>query len=157
MITNSTQPTISSATEAEHNAVLNLLTQSNLPNDGLSDHWATTLVARVNGKVIGSAALEIYGAAALLRSVAVASEYRGEGLGNLLTEAALELAQTNNITHIYLLTETAADFFPKFGFNVVERAQVPADVKTSVEFTSACPESALAMELKLNDTVGEIK
>ena len=46
---------------------------------------------------------------------------------------------------IYLLTTTAERYFPKFGFEPVARADVPATVQTSIEFTSACPSSATVM------------
>jgi amino-acid N-acetyltransferase len=115
----------------------------------LPPHVGTALVARLDGEVVGSAALEHYRDAALLRSVAVAPSIQGRGLGCRLTEAALQLARDLGVTRVYLLTETAAEFFPRFGFGVVDRAQVPPAVRRSAEFTSACPESALAMMLKL--------
>src|SRR6266446_423148 len=65
-------------------AVFGLLEQSGLPKDGLADHVATTLVARDGGRIVGSAALELYGTAALLRSVSVEPERRGQGLGQRL-------------------------------------------------------------------------
>ncbi len=99
--------------------------------------------------------MEIYGACALLRSVAVSPERRGEGLGILLTESMLILSKELGILRLYLLTETASDFFPRFGFRVVERAQVPETVKQSVEFRSACPDTALAMELILSKEAAE--
>ena len=37
------------------------------------------------------------------------------------------------------LTTTADGYFPRFGFERIERSQVPATVRESVEFTSACP------------------
>jgi amino-acid N-acetyltransferase len=126
-------------------AVLALLEHNGLPQDGLSDHWATTLVARAGGTIVGSAALEMYDKAALLRSVAVDQARRGQGLGQQLTQAALSLAKQQGVTEVYLLTETAADFFPRFGFRPVSRAQVAPAVQGSVEFTTACPASALAM------------
>ena len=135
-------------------AILDLLTESGLPQEGLSDHLETTLVARADESVVGSAALEHYGTSALLRSVAVERAFRGQGLGGRLTHAALVLARQRGITHVYLLTETAHEFFPRFGFRPVARAQVPAGVQRSVEFTSVCPESAQAMELHLKRVDG---
>jgi len=134
----------------ELEVILELLTKSKLPQEGLSDHIATTLVAREWGKIIGSSALEIYDTSALLRSVAVDPSMRGKGLRQRLTQAALELARKKGITRLYLLTETAGDFFPRFGFHAVERPEVPSSVRKSVEFTSLCPKSALAMEICLN-------
>ena len=138
-------------------AILELLTKSKLPQEGLGDHIATTLVAREGDKVIGSAALEIYDTSALLRSVAVEPSMRGKGLGQRLTQAALELAWKKGITHLYLLTETAGDFFPRFGFHAVDRPKVPSSVQKSVEFTSVCPKSALAMERCLDSHQGSIE
>ena len=98
-----------------------------------------------DGAVVGSAALELYGASALLRSVAVQRDRRGRGLGRRLTGAALDLARRCGAVRVYLLTETADDFFPRFGFSPVARREVPPSVRGSVEFVSACPESARAM------------
>ncbi len=133
----------------EITAVLSLLAENDLPTKGLSDHLATTLVVRHDEVIVGSAALELYGNVALLRSVAVAAAYRGQGLGGRLCEAALALARQMRLTHVYLLTETAVSFFPKFGFRQVDRAAVPAAVQASLEFTQLCPDSAVAMELVL--------
>lgn len=129
--------------------ILALLARVQLPPDGLRDHLATALVARSGGAVVGSAALELYADGALLRSLAVEPRLQGRGLGRRLAQAALEKARALGATHVFLLTETAADFFPRFGFRPVERAQVPSGVRQSIEFTSACPDSALAMALRL--------
>lgn len=131
--------------------MLDLLARSDLTHEGLSDHLATTLVARDGQKVVGSSALELYGTTALLRSVAVDQDRGGQGLGGRLTQAALALARQKGVTHVYLLTETAGEFFPRFGFHPIARAQVPPAVQRSVEFTSACPDSALAMEVDLTN------
>lgn len=125
--------------------VLDLLRASDLPTDDLERHLATTLVARRDGRVIASAALELYGTAALLRSVAVAPPARGTGLGQRITTAVLDLAATLGVRTVYLLTTTAGEFFPRFGFRPIERAAVDPAVQASVEFTTACPSSALAM------------
>ena len=125
--------------------ILGLLERNHLPLDGLLDHLTTTLVARQNGQVMGSAALEIYPDGALLRSVAVAPEARGQGLGHALTDAAIRMAGEVSTPAVFLLTTTAERFFPRFGFERITRAEVPASVQTSVEFTSACPSSAIVM------------
>jgi len=127
--------------------ILELLERSRLPLDGLMDHLATTIVARQDGRIVGSAALEMYQRAALLRSVAVDPALQGHGLGRGLTEAALRLARERGVAEVYLLTTTAAMFFPKFGFREISRDAVPAAVKTSVEFTTACPASATVMRI----------
>lgn len=126
-----------------------LLEENRLPLDGLKDHLGTTLVARRDGKIVGSAALEVYPDGALLRSVAVSQELQGQGFGSELTGAALRLAQDLQVPAIYLLTTTAERYFLKFGFERIERDEVPATVRTSVEFTSACPSSAAVFRKRL--------
>jgi len=138
-------PIISPATPADLPAIFELLERSKLPRDGLDAHVATTLVARDANGLVGTAALELYGTAALLRSVAVAVERRGRGLGAALTATALDLARRRGVRTVYLLTETAAEFFPKFGFRPIPRPAVDPAVLGSAEFTTACPASALVM------------
>ena len=127
--------------------VIKLLEESGLPPDGIEALGDTTLVAREADRVVGSAALELYGPAALLRSVAVDPSQRGAGLGQRLTSAALELARARGVQTVYLITETAGKFFPRFGFSPTDRAQVDDAVKQSVQFTKLCPASALVMRL----------
>jgi amino-acid N-acetyltransferase len=122
-----------------------LLRQHRLPLDGLRDHLSTTLVARRAGHVVGSAALEVYPDGALLRSVAVESGLRGHGIGRMLTEAAIRLAAEQQAPAMYLLTTTAEGYFPKYGFERIDPAEVPSTVRASVEFTSACPSTAVVM------------
>jgi amino-acid N-acetyltransferase len=62
-----------------------------------------------------------------------------------LTDAAIRLAQDLQLPALYLLTTTAERYFPTFGFEPITRADVPATVQTSVEFTAACPSSATVM------------
>ena len=129
--------------------VLRLLAEHHLPPDGLAEHVATMLVARLDGRIVGSAALEVYADGALLRSVAVAPGLERQGLGRQLTEAAVTLAETRGMPAIYLLTTTAADYFPRLGFERITRADVPPTVQSSVEFTSACPSTATVMRRRL--------
>lgn len=134
------------ASSADLPCVRRLLESSDLPCDGIDDALNTLLVATQDGKIVGSAALEIYGENALLRSVAVGKAARSKGLGHQLTEEILLLGDRLGINRTFLLTETAENYFPRFGFTPVDREAIPSEVKDSVEFTSACPESALAME-----------
>jgi amino-acid N-acetyltransferase len=136
---------IERARSEDLDAVLALLAQHQLPPDGLSDHRATLLVARHDGRVVGSAALEIYDDGALLRSVVVTPELRGQGIGRHLAESAIALGESVAPRAIYLLTTTADAYFPKLGSERIDRDTVPNGVRTSVEFTSACPSSAVVM------------
>lgn len=140
---------IESVAEGDVPALYELLQASGLPVDGLAAHLSTALIAKTDSQILGSAALEVYGESALLRSVAVAAPQRGTGLGRRLVEAALETARRYQTQRLYLLTETAAEWFPRFGFVAVERSAVDSAVQRSVEFTAACPASAQAMLLEI--------
>jgi GNAT superfamily N-acetyltransferase len=92
-ITEARMTTIANAQPQDLPDVLALLDRSELPRDGLADHFDLVLVARDGAQIVGSAAIERYGDAGLLRSVAVDSAYRSQGLGAQLVGSALEQAQ----------------------------------------------------------------
>lgn len=141
--------TIERATPADVEAVRALLEHNGLPVGAVTERIPATLVVRNAGQVVGSAALELYGCAALLRSVVVDAGGRGRGLGQRLIVAALERARQEHVCEVYLLTETAHEFFPRFGFRIVERAEVAPALQQSDEWTCACPASAKVMMLRL--------
>ena len=140
---------IESATERDLPEIRALLERLHLTLAGVDDHLPTMLVAREGEEIVGTAALELYGDGALLRSVAVAPHLRGRQLGHQLTDAALQLASKRGVTKVFLLTTTAERFFPRFGFEPIGREQVPPSVRESVEFQSACPASAIVMRKQL--------
>lgn len=142
-------PVIESARGSDRADVVALLDGYGLPLDGLDAHWATAFVARHEGRLVGCAALEIYADGALLRSVAVAAARRGSGLGQALTDEAIRRASALGLPALYLLTTTAEAFFLRRGFAIIERSDVPRSVQASVEFTTACPASAVAMRRRL--------
>ena len=69
-----------------------------------------------NGSLIGSGGIESYGSSALLRSVAVRSDLRGKKLGDYIVKDLLSRAEKIQFKSVFLLTETAHDFFAKKGF-----------------------------------------
>ncbi|MGH7753907.1 MAG: GNAT family N-acetyltransferase, partial [Gemmatimonadales bacterium] len=98
------KPRIAPPDPADLPQVLELLERAHLPAAGIADHVATTLVARQQRRLVGCAAVEIYGPAGLLRSVAVDPTVQGHGLGQELTTAALALARARGVRTVYLLT-----------------------------------------------------
>jgi amino-acid N-acetyltransferase len=144
------------ATPQDRAAIEALLAANQLPTAGLQASLDTALVARVGNRAIGCAALEVYPSGVLLRSVAVDAAWRGRGIGHQLTTAGLDLARSLGADAAFLLTTTAGEFFPRFGFARVERAEVPDDVQQSIEFRSACPSSALVMRAVLSGHVDEV-
>lgn len=130
-------------------AVGELLSASGLPLAGLEFALETAVVAEEAGVLVGCAAVERYGKDGMLRSVCVAADRRGTGLGRALVEAAESLAREVGMETLYLLTETAIDWFPRFGYLAIPRANAPTAIAASVEFTEACPESAAVLAKKL--------
>ncbi len=141
--------TIGLVAQERFGELLALLNQAGLPRLGLEEHVASTLAAHQDGALVGSAALELYGRAALLRSVAVAEGQRSQGIGEALLGAALALARERGVSDLYLLTETAAPYFAVRGFAAIERAAVPPAVQRSLEFIVSCPATAQAMHMQV--------
>jgi N-acetylglutamate synthase-like GNAT family acetyltransferase len=138
------------ATSSDADAGLALLREANLPKEGALDRFpGGYIVAESGGVVIAVAGLERHGVFGLLRSMAVSPEWRRRGIGKVLTERLLDLAGTMGLQAVYLLTTTAQEYFAGQGFAYVEREKVPAEIRTSIEFASACPASAVCMFKKL--------
>jgi amino-acid N-acetyltransferase len=130
--------------------ILALLDECGLPEAGLRCNPGTLiLAARAGERLVGCAALEVHGEHALLRSVAVAANRRGEGLGDQIVEAALELACRLRVVEVYLLTDSAEGFFAHQGFEPVDRSRVPSAVAGSPGFTSCRCVDATCMEKRL--------
>src|ERR1700740_1392455 len=111
-----------------------LLKASGLPYKDLPADVSNFLVILEDDEVIGCAGVEQYGQYGLLRSVAVAPGFRNRGLAGGLLHAAEQLAAAKGIDELYLLTETAPEYFSGKGFTKTERTEVPDEVKQSGEF-----------------------
>ena len=98
-------------------AAQDLLRAAQLPTEGVADYWGDAYCVALRGDdVVGVAGIERYDDAGLLRSVAVDESLRGSGVGGMLVENRLQWAEENGITKLYLLTDTAAQWFPRYGF-----------------------------------------
>ncbi len=143
------------ATADDLSSVVALLRSRELPVLGFADLLRErpqhVLVATLNDAVVGCAAIEVHEPFALLRSVAVARDLATLGVGTRLVSEMLSVARRDTIQSVYLLTTTADRWFPRFGFQLVARSDVPASISGTVEFTKACPSSATVMHLSLAD------
>ena len=137
---------IRTATEADLAAVHHLLEAASLPTEGLEEQFGPGYALALEGdRIVGAAGIERYGRSGLLRSVVTAPEARRRGIAEALTRNRLDWAATEGLDMVYLLTTTAAGYFPRLGFEPVDRTEVPAEVQASREFSSICPASAVAM------------
>lgn len=129
----------------EHAALRALLTDNALPVTDLDSAAVDFLIAVADGRVLGVVGLECFGAAGLLRSLAVRTDHRGTGLGDTLVRAVERAARARGLTQLVLLTQTATPFFASRGYTVIDRAAAPDAVRRSAEFASLCPASATCM------------
>lgn len=129
--------------------MISLLIDEKLPVSDLPESLENFLVALDDHKVIGVAGLEIYGHCGLLRSLAVDAAFRGRGIAGKLLGQIETLALSKGLTTIYLLTETAPDYFDRKAYIRITREDVPAEVQRSSEFSYVCPQSAIVMKKTL--------
>lgn len=143
-------PALRAATTVDLPAITRLLEASDLPTVGIADASCSLIVAEAAGEIVGVVGIETCcGQYGLLRSTAVAGAWRKRRVGRLLVERAIAEAESRGFDALYLLTTTAEQYFPSFGFSKVERATLPDEVKATEEFRSACPASATVMTLAL--------
>ncbi|MFI5162643.1 MAG: arsenic resistance N-acetyltransferase ArsN2, partial [Sphingobacteriales bacterium] len=124
---------------------ITLLESEKLPAFDLPEALENFAVVVENDEVIGVAGLETYGNYGLLRSLAVLPGFRGNGVAGNLIRHVESLANAQGLNTIYLLTETALEYFKRKGYKQITRANIPAEVQRSSEFSYACPQSAIAM------------
>jgi len=126
-------------------AVLQLLGDARLPTEGVAQAFDRFVVADRNGEIVGAGGLEVAGSEVLLRSVVVSPSERGNGTGQAIAARLISDARDAGFDRIWLLTETAPEFFRRFGFRATPRESASEPMRASREFTSCCPSSAIAM------------
>lgn len=136
---------IRAATIEDRGAVSALLLEADLLVDDLNPQLLNFFVATDSDDIVGTGGLELYGSNALLRSLVVSPETRGQQLGKKLTDKLCQHAQTSNVLQLYLLTETAESFFTAQGFAPTLRNTAPTEIQQTQQFSGLCPDSATLM------------
>ncbi|MBW9054815.1 arsenic resistance N-acetyltransferase ArsN2 [Rhizobium mesosinicum] len=121
------------------------LAGAGLPVDDLADAGRSFYRFSCDGATVGFGGLELYGEAALLRSIVVLPDRRGFGFGHAITLGLLDEAHRKGADAAYLLTESAAAFFQSLGFHPIARDEAPAAILTTRQAASLCPASAALM------------
>jgi len=114
--------------------------------EGIRDFY----VFECDGAVAGTVCLHIcWEDLAEVRSLAVAAEYEGRGIGRHLVQACLDEARQLGLPRIFALTYQQA-FFEKFAFRVVEKSELPhkvwGDCLKCAKFPD-CDEIAMIVDL----------
>jgi amino-acid N-acetyltransferase len=137
------------ATSPELAAITRMLEHAGLPVTDLVESKIELTVLTEGDELIGVGGLEYFGHVALLRSVAIASDRRREGLGARLLTHLEQRARERGVVELVLLTQGAERFFASHQYELVPRANVPAPIKSTAEFRTLCPDSALCMSKHL--------
>jgi len=141
------------ARENDFDPICSLLAEDNLPFEDIRiNHLKHFMVARDGKQIIGVIGLELLGQTVLLRSLAIRSSSRGEGVGYVLTTRLEKYAASLEVKNIYLLTTTAEGYFSKTGYTKLARNVVPEEIKSISEFRELCPNSAVCMVKHLTNS-----
>jgi amino-acid N-acetyltransferase len=124
--------------EDELPEIIALLSANGLPTSDLEAGGAGFLGVRDSRGLEGIVAVQSFGTAGLLRSLAVRADRRGSGLGSALVLEAERLAAGRGIGALYLLTSDAVPFFAHRGFIEVPRERAPAELLATPQFTTLC-------------------
>lgn len=85
--------------------------------DELEDLTVDGFIAESDGQIVGFAALEIYSSKlAELRSLAVAADQQGRGIGKALVSACVERAKQRHVFEVMAIT-SSEEFFQRCGFD----------------------------------------
>ena len=146
--------TIDRATPDDLPAIRALLTAADLPTDDVDAALVDGLqVARDDGRHLqGVVGLQRVAGGALLRSLAVASHARDQGMGARLLAAAEAQAWATGVRTLYLLTTSAAPFFASRGYIILARDAAPDGISATAQFAGLCPASSAFMGKTLAST-----
>lgn len=140
---------VRTATQSDLARIIALLQANDLPTSDLAECQTEFVIIEDGAGLLGTGGLQIFGDAALLRSVAIAKDRRKAGLGSSLLRELERHASALGLRELVLLTQTAEHFFARHGYARVERASVPQPIQATAEFRSLCPASAVCMSKQL--------
>ena len=140
------------ATKDDQARIIAFLQASELPTSDLAECQPEFVLIEDGIELVGTGAVQIFGNAALLRSVAISKDRQKSGLGSSLLADLERHAAARGVRELVLLTQTAERFFARHGYARIDRASVPALIQTTAEFRSLCPASAVCMSKRLAET-----
>jgi amino-acid N-acetyltransferase len=126
-------------------AIQILLAECNLPAEGVESLADNCMVAKAGSRLVGTVALEPLGRLALLRSLAVAPDYRGLSLGRSLCAKMISHAHLLGVEQLYLLTIDRERYFSRLGFKRLQHSEMPLQIRETGQFRFLCPSHAVCM------------
>ena len=140
------------ASAEDEKKIKQILAASDLQHEDISpSQLRHFLIVRENSALplAGVVGLEPNNEVGLLRSLAVAKEYRRQGLATRLVDKIEKYARSQQVATLYLLTLTAENFFAGRGYKKADRESAPEALQETTEFKSLCPETAVCMKKHL--------
>ena len=130
-----------------------LLKHVHLPIEDLTEGMLSHFIGLyVGAQLVAVGGIEPYGAIGFLRSMATAPDHQKKGYAGKVLRELEDRARRSGITHLYLLTETAENYFSHKGFMNTPRDQAPESIRNTSQFQGICPQSATFMSKPLGAT-----
>jgi amino-acid N-acetyltransferase len=136
---------IRNAAPSDIRQVVELLQSGQLPTEDLRPDLENFWIAEAEGKAVGLIGLDLYVPFGLLRSMIVLPQERSKGIASRLVEQVEARGKELGLTDLFLITNTAADYFTRKNFRQIDRFALPASVGTSREMNGLCPASSMIM------------
>ena len=133
------------AEKSDIQSIRELICSSGLPSSDVDGKAQKIFVAESDGKIVAVGGIEKLGGIALVRSIAVAPEYRKNGIASNIYQLLEEYASSSEVEELYLITESAKEYFQKLGFTEQERKTTPCLIQQTSQFSELCPSSATVM------------
>jgi len=113
------QVTFRGATRDDVPALADMIASENLPPFFIEEFLDGFLIAERGGAMLACGGVESYGDCAVLRSIVVAPEARGLGLGRDIGDRLITVGRERGARHLYLFTMDAWAFWKRLGFEDV--------------------------------------
>jgi HAD superfamily hydrolase (TIGR01457 family) len=127
-----------------------LLREAGLETDGVLERIGETICATVDSEVVATASLELFGQIVHLRSVAVEERCRGKHAGTLVVANAARLARERGARELFAVTEGAAGFFERLGFERIgTKADLPDAIAATPMVRDQCSTDSVALRIAL--------
>jgi N-acetylglutamate synthase-like GNAT family acetyltransferase len=102
--------------------------ENDLERQSRADQAPCNFVATIDGKLVGTANLEVYDIPSdprfpWLAAVGIIPEMQGKGIVGMLVRAIFRKAKELNYPHIHVWTEDKVELYEHYGFKILEQKQ----------------------------------
>lgn len=136
--------------EDETGGLQHLLKSDQLCFNDINEKAVHLFEVHLDDELVGYFGYELFKSQALFRSMVVVPRVRNKGYGSLIWNQAKEQMVIEGISDVYLLTNSAAPFFSKLGFEEIVRATAPEPILATTEFKEFCPADSICMKIKIS-------